>query len=52
MESYTLKKEPGTKRYRLEVGVKTECNVNAWCHVYLCIKNFFYTTHKPSATCQ
>ena len=35
-----------TKRYRLEVGVKTECNVIVWCHVSLCITRLT----KPSAT--
>ena len=31
------KERGGTKRYGLEVGVKTGCNVNVWCHVSLYI---------------
>ena len=46
MDSYSLKKKKkrinkqrdGTKRYGLEVDIKTRCNVIVWCHISLCIK--------------
>ena len=50
MDSPLFKKEKkielGTKRYGLEVGVKTGCNVIISCHVSLWSKNDLNTTHK------
>ena len=37
MDSYSFKKDKVrvTKRYGLEVSIKTGCNVIVWCHVFL-----------------
>ena len=33
-------KESVGGEYGLEVGIKTECNVNGWCHPYVSKKIF------------